>query len=181
MSERGASSRDYTFRPRRDSYNRTSTDSTAIRSSLHHLERYGLVTRRQRSPPIGCTNYRTRLIHGHGFLSRVPRRNQESAAGLLGPSRSGIVDRLRDPRYYQIAVLGVLLTYGILTLGFRVGPAEISVLIIAALTTQAVCGRIFSVPFDPKSPLISARPTRKSRFSIPKRIYSRCRPHSSMQ
>jgi Na+-transporting NADH:ubiquinone oxidoreductase subunit NqrB len=67
-----------------------------------------------------------------------------------------LVNRLRDPRYYQIAVLSTLLTYGITKLGFRVSLAEISLLVIAALATQIIWGRIFSVPFDSKSPLISA-------------------------
>jgi len=82
--------------------------------------------------------------------------NQAFAANPVAPSRLGIIDRLQDPRYYQIAVLSSLLIYGIISLGFHVSLSEISVLIIAALTTQMICGRIFSVPFDPKSPLISA-------------------------
>jgi Na+-transporting NADH:ubiquinone oxidoreductase subunit NqrB len=82
--------------------------------------------------------------------------DQELHHAHVAPSRSSVVYRLQDPRYYQIAVLSALLVYGITHLDFRVGLAEISVLITAALVTQGICGRIFSVPFDPKSPLISA-------------------------
>jgi len=49
----------------------------------------------------------------------------ESVTDLVAVSRTGIVDRLRDPRYYQIVVLSGLLTYGITSLGFRVSLAEV--------------------------------------------------------
>ena len=86
--------------------------------------------------------------------SLVARRKPEAHRIAAIPVE--LTNRLRDPRYYQITVLSALLTYGITRLGFRVSLAEISTLIIAALATQLICGRIFSVPFDSKSPLISA-------------------------
>ena len=33
----------------------------------------------------------------------------------------------RDPRLYQIACLGGLLTYGLIGLGFDMGPAQVAV------------------------------------------------------
>lgn len=62
----------------------------------------------------------------------------------------------RDPRHYQILVLASLLAWGVTFRGFPVGPGAIATLVGAALATQAVCGRVFGVRFDARSPLISA-------------------------
>jgi Na+-transporting NADH:ubiquinone oxidoreductase subunit NqrB len=74
--------------------------------------------------------------------------------------RSGLQTLARrlpaDPRYYQIAVLGTLLTYGLTALHFEVGPAQAAVTIGAALITQWLCNRAARMPFDPRSALISA-------------------------
>lgn len=61
-----------------------------------------------------------------------------------------------DPRWYQIAVLGGLLSWGVFVLHFDVTPARIAAVFAAALATQAVCGRIVGVRFDWKSPAITA-------------------------
>lgn len=62
----------------------------------------------------------------------------------------------RDPRVYQIAVLGALLTYGVLVLDFGVSSAQAAVLLGTALTTQWLCTRIVGLPrFDPRSALIT--------------------------
>lgn len=62
----------------------------------------------------------------------------------------------RDPRVYQIAVLGTLLTYGVLALDFGVSSAQAVVLLGAALATQWLCTRIVGLPrFDPRSALIT--------------------------
>lgn len=68
------------------------------------------------------------------------------------------MERLRsgvDPRYFQIASLMTLLTYGVLALGFDVSGARIAVTLGSALATQALCSRLTNTPFDPRSALIS--------------------------
>ncbi len=66
------------------------------------------------------------------------------------------IERLgRDPRHYQIAVLSLLVFYGAGFLGFPIGAVEVAVLVGTALATQALCGWIAGMPFDPRSPLIS--------------------------
>lgn len=65
--------------------------------------------------------------------------------------------RLGDPRYYQIAVLSGLLTYGTSVLEFDVRSWQIPLTIAVALVTQWACTRLWSLPkFDPRSALISA-------------------------
>lgn len=61
-----------------------------------------------------------------------------------------------DPRWYQIAMLSGLLGYGVLGLGFGLGPLRIAATIGAALATQYLCTRLWRLPkFDPLSALIS--------------------------
>ncbi len=65
--------------------------------------------------------------------------------------------RFGDPRYYQIAVLAGLLTYGTFVLEFDLRPWQIPLTLIVALFTQWACSRIWKLPaFDPRSALISA-------------------------
>jgi Na+-transporting NADH:ubiquinone oxidoreductase subunit NqrB len=62
-----------------------------------------------------------------------------------------------DPRYYQIVVLGSLLTYGVGWLDFGVGWDRIAVLLATALLTQLLCTRLWGLTsYDARSPLISA-------------------------
>ena len=64
--------------------------------------------------------------------------------------------RPRDPRHYQILVLGSLLGWGIVGLGFPVGWREVVLLVGAALAAQALFGAMVGARFDARSPLISA-------------------------
>jgi Na+-transporting NADH:ubiquinone oxidoreductase subunit NqrB len=62
----------------------------------------------------------------------------------------------RDPRWYQIAVLGGLLAFGLFRLGFDLGAPQVIVTLGAVLLTQLACTRLLGLPvFDPKSALIS--------------------------
>jgi enediyne biosynthesis protein E5 len=62
-----------------------------------------------------------------------------------------------DPRWYQIAVLGTLLAYGVLCLEFDVSLARCGLTIVVALLTQALFTRLMSTDaFEPKSALISS-------------------------
>ena len=64
--------------------------------------------------------------------------------------------RRRDPRLYQIAVLGCLLTYGVGWLDFSVSVDRIVLTLATCLATQYLCTRLWALPrFDPRSPLIS--------------------------
>jgi Na+-transporting NADH:ubiquinone oxidoreductase subunit NqrB len=71
-------------------------------------------------------------------------------------SMKGRVTWFRDPRDYQISVLGGLLAYGLLVLRFDIGWPQVLVTLGSALLVQRVCTSIWRLPrFDPKSALIS--------------------------
>src|SRR5579862_3655984 len=81
-------------------------------------------------------------------------RSGAAVAGFL--SKSSIPAWLADARHYQIAALGVLLTFNIaaLDLGAKVLPSVLA--IASALATQAACSRIWRLPkIDLRSPLIT--------------------------
>jgi Na+-transporting NADH:ubiquinone oxidoreductase subunit NqrB len=64
--------------------------------------------------------------------------------------------KARDPRLYQIAVLGSLLIYGIWWLDFEVGAGQAVLILATVLATQYCCTRIWELPaYDPRSALIS--------------------------
>lgn len=68
-----------------------------------------------------------------------------------------ITARLKDPRYYQVAVLSSLLTYGISVLGFGVHWQLALTIVGTALATQWIAGNVVGLPrFDPLSPLITS-------------------------
>ncbi len=68
-----------------------------------------------------------------------------------------ITKRLRDPRYYQVAVLSSLLCYGITVLGFGVHWQHALTFVITAQATQWFAGRLVGLPrFDPWSALITS-------------------------
>jgi len=65
--------------------------------------------------------------------------------------------RLQDPRYYQIAVLSTLVTYGILALDFGVRLENAVAIAATALLVQFAGTRAAGLPrFDPLSPLITS-------------------------
>lgn len=67
------------------------------------------------------------------------------------------VIRRADPRYFQIATLGALLTYGLFFLGFDITIPRAITIIVAAVASQAVFTWAAGVPrLDIKSALISA-------------------------
>jgi len=64
---------------------------------------------------------------------------------------------LSDPRYYQITVLSLLLTYGITILDFGIHWQNALVIVLTAVGVQYFCTLCFRVPrFDPLSPLITS-------------------------
>jgi hypothetical protein len=68
-----------------------------------------------------------------------------------------LIKTLRDPRYYQIIVLSLLLTYGITVLDFGIRWQNALVIVITALGVQFLGTRYFRLPcFDPLSPLITS-------------------------
>ena len=65
--------------------------------------------------------------------------------------------RPRDPRYYQIAVLGMLVTYGVVVLEFGIHWYNAIAILLAAMATQFIGTKLAGLPsFDPRSPLITA-------------------------
>jgi enediyne biosynthesis protein E5 len=61
-----------------------------------------------------------------------------------------------DPRHYQIAVLSLLLIYGVGWLEFDIAWPQLVVSLGTALLAQYACTRLLGLsPFDPRSPLIS--------------------------
>ncbi|MBT8103799.1 MAG: RnfABCDGE type electron transport complex subunit D [Gammaproteobacteria bacterium] len=68
-----------------------------------------------------------------------------------------LISRLRDPRYYQIAVLTVLVCFGVTVLDFGIRWQNAAAILATALTTQFF-GTVYArLPrFDPLSPLITS-------------------------
>lgn len=68
-----------------------------------------------------------------------------------------MLDRFRiDPRHYQIAVLTGLIAYGATVLHLEVRPLHVATSVSVALVCQWLASRVCGIPFDPRSPLISA-------------------------
>jgi len=64
---------------------------------------------------------------------------------------------LSDPRYYQIIVLSILLTYGIFVLDFAIRWQNALVIVATALGVQFIATLRLGLPrFDPLSPLITS-------------------------
>ena len=88
----------------------------------------------------------------------VPAAN--STPGAVAAARGGhvapaLAARL-DPRLYQIAVLSLLLAYGMLRLDLEIDPRQALAILSAALLTQLGGTGLAGLPrFDPKSALIS--------------------------
>jgi len=67
------------------------------------------------------------------------------------------LNRLRDPRYYQIIVLSTLLLFGVFALDFGIRWQNAVVIVVTALCTQMLGTRLARLPrFDPLSPLITS-------------------------
>src|SRR4026207_820859 len=72
--------------------------------------------------------------------------------GMLQPAY--MTSRL-DPRYFQMGVLGLLLTYGIFYLGFDMTWPRALLIVGTTLATQYLCSFVWKNPFDYRSALIS--------------------------
>ena len=67
------------------------------------------------------------------------------------------ISRPQDPRHYQIAVLGILVSYGVVVLDFGIHWYNALAIVATALLVQFAGTRIARLPaFDPKSPMITA-------------------------
>ena len=60
-----------------------------------------------------------------------------------------------DARHYQIAALAALVTFNFGWIDFGARPANSALALGACLLTQIACSRIFNVPIDLRSPLIT--------------------------
>ena len=68
-----------------------------------------------------------------------------------------VINRPKDPRLYQIAVLGLLVSYGVVVLDFGIHWYNALAIAATALSVQFVGTRLATLPsFDPRSPMISA-------------------------
>lgn len=68
-----------------------------------------------------------------------------------------VFNRPQDPRLYQIAVLGLLVTYGVVVLGFGIHWYNAMAITLTALLVQFAGTRLTGLPsFDPRSPMITA-------------------------
>ncbi len=64
---------------------------------------------------------------------------------------------LRDPRWYQVFVLSLLLSFGIFVLDFGIHWQNAVVIFSAAQATQYLCSRFVAhIPYDPLSALITS-------------------------
>ena len=68
-----------------------------------------------------------------------------------------VINRLRDPRYYQIAVLGSLVTYGVVALDFGIRAENAIAIVLTALSVQFIGTKLARLErFDPLSPVITS-------------------------
>jgi Na+-transporting NADH:ubiquinone oxidoreductase subunit NqrB len=68
-----------------------------------------------------------------------------------------VINPPKDPRLYQIAVLGLLVSYGVFVLDFGIHWYNALAIAATALSVQYVGTRLATLPsFDPRSPMISA-------------------------
>ncbi|MDJ0699898.1 MAG: RnfABCDGE type electron transport complex subunit D [Woeseiaceae bacterium] len=68
-----------------------------------------------------------------------------------------IIARCKDPRYFQIAVLGTLLGFGVFVLDFGIHWQNAIAIVATALSVQWLGTRVAGLPrFDPLSPLITS-------------------------
>ena len=68
-----------------------------------------------------------------------------------------VINPPKDPRLYQIAVLGLLVSYGVFVLDFGIHWYNALAIAATALSVQFVGSRLATLPsFDPRSPMISA-------------------------
>ena len=90
------------------------------------------------------------------FVPQEPSNNPTGSPAAFLPGMD-IRARIQDPRYYQIAVLGTLVAYGVLALDFGIRPENAIVIVIVALLVQFAGTRAARLPrFDPLSPLITS-------------------------
>ena len=67
------------------------------------------------------------------------------------------IARCKDPRYFQIAVLGTLLSFGVFVLDFGIHWQNAIAIVTTALSVQWLGTRVAGLPrFDPLSPLITS-------------------------
>ncbi|MBT8100237.1 MAG: RnfABCDGE type electron transport complex subunit D [Gammaproteobacteria bacterium] len=65
--------------------------------------------------------------------------------------------RLKDPRYYQIAVLSSLVIFGVVALDFGIRGVNAALIVMTALSVQWLGTRLANLPrFDPLSALITS-------------------------
>jgi Na+-transporting NADH:ubiquinone oxidoreductase subunit NqrB len=77
-----------------------------------------------------------------------------NAVAELPPTRTSMFPR--DPRYYQIVSLSLLLIYGTARLNFDVSAGRVVTILATVLSVQFLAIRLCDLPvFDPKSALIS--------------------------
>lgn len=68
-----------------------------------------------------------------------------------------VINPPKDPRLYQIAVLGLLVSYGVFVLDFGIHWYNVLAIGATALSVQWAGTRLATLPsFDPRSPMISA-------------------------
>ena len=62
----------------------------------------------------------------------------------------------RDPRHYQLAVLSVLLAFGVTTRAFEIAPLQVASIFATALFVQFLGSFMTAVRFDPRSAMITS-------------------------
>ena len=92
----------------------------------------------------------------HDFGSFLEKINPDGTPSAFVPGME-MNARFLDPRYYQIAVLGLLVIYGVVALDFGVRWLNALATVATALTVQFAGTRIAGLAkFDPLSPLITS-------------------------
>src|SRR5437879_13796042 len=72
----------------------------------------------------------------------------------------------RDPRYYQILSLGLLLGYGKRCLQFDIGAAQVAVTLASVLAVQFLCSQVVTISASSgkNQSLLTSAPTILERF-----------------
>jgi Na+-transporting NADH:ubiquinone oxidoreductase subunit NqrB len=127
-------------------------------NALSSLAAHGVVPSREESLAPEPSTSGTPIEERSGQAERRDRSSRirrEPRGGAFGQTPSRQPPPRLDPRWYQIAMLSALLSYGT-WLGFGASVPFTATIIGAALATQWICSRLWRLPrFDPLSALIS--------------------------
>src|SRR2546428_652745 len=110
-----------------------------------------------RAEGVGVLGQKDHLDRGDADVRHDAKHSASRHPGIdCPPARYRSRNAMRDPRPYQIATLALLLSYGLIRLGFDVPALHVFLILGTALLTQRVLTDAYGLSrFDPRSALIS--------------------------